>query len=92
MDRGPRSLRVSLVRQCSKPSCGNPASALLAYSYADRLATIEDVASGEASPHLYALCAACADNLTPPRGWIVDDRRLRPRIFVPYEPARPVWE
>ena len=34
------------------------------------------------SPHLYALCWSCADGLVTPRGWLLDDRRSEPRLFL----------
>jgi hypothetical protein len=73
------------VRLCSKPGCHHPASALLGYDYAGRLATLEDPAEGldaDVSPHLYALCWACADGLVTPRGWLLEDRRSEPRLFM----------
>jgi hypothetical protein len=70
------------VRLCSKPSCRRPASALLAYDYTGRQAILEDSLEGEVSPHLYALCVGCADKLVTPRGWLLDDRRSEPSLFL----------
>ncbi|MGH2699542.1 MAG: DUF3499 family protein [Actinomycetota bacterium] len=70
------------MRLCSKPSCHQPASALLAYDYAARLAVLHDAPEGEVSPHLYELCFGCADKLVAPRGWLLDDRRSEPRLFL----------
>ena len=70
------------VRTCSKPTCGGPATVVLAYDYGSRMAVLEDAADGSISPHLYALCTCCADRLQAPRGWQLVDRRMAPRLFV----------
>ncbi len=67
---------------CSKPGCPNPGAAVLAYDYSDRRAVIDDPPDGEISPHTYALCARCAERLTPPRGWVLDDERAAPPLFL----------
>ncbi|HZA39108.1 MAG TPA: DUF3499 family protein [Actinomycetota bacterium] len=71
---------------CSKPSCARPGSAILAYDYAARIAVLEDPLEGEVSPHNYALCGPCANQLRPPRGWELVDLRTAPRLFVPQRP------
>lgn len=58
---------------------------LLAYDYASRLALISDAPEGEISPHLYSLCAACANRLIPPRGWVLKDGRSTPPLFLDAE-------
>ncbi|MGI8707841.1 MAG: DUF3499 family protein [Actinomycetota bacterium] len=75
------------MRLCSKPGCGGPAIGLLGYNYAEKRALLEDAAERDIPPHLYALCAVCADRLNPPRGWILEDRRYEPPLFLPREPA-----
>ena len=55
---------------------------MLAYDYAERKAILEDPAHGELSPHVYILCAKCAENLRPPKGWELEDRRSEPPLFV----------
>ena len=67
---------------CSKPGCAHPGAAVLAYDYADRRAVLDDPSDREVSPHLYVLCAPCAEKLTPPRGWILDDHRAAPPLFL----------
>lgn len=67
---------------CSKPGCGNPGAAVLAYDYADRRAVLDDPPSGDVSPHLYVLCTRCSQKLTPPRGWVLDDQRAAPPLFL----------
>ena len=37
---------------------------------------------GEVSPHLYVLCAVCAERLRPPQGWLLEDHRTAPPLFV----------
>lgn len=60
---------------CAKPRCPGPGAAVLSFSYADRLAVLEDLTELEPSVHSYVLCASCADSLRPPRGWTLDDLR-----------------
>ncbi len=67
---------------CSKPGCSERATVVLAYDYAGRTALLLDPEPGGASPHLYALCMRCAENLRPPRGWILDDRREKPALWA----------
>ncbi len=67
---------------CSKPSCGNPGAAILAYDYSARRAVLEDPPEGEVSPHLYVFCTRCAQKLTPPRGWVLEDLRTAPPLFL----------
>jgi hypothetical protein len=79
------------VNICSKPGCQRTGAALLAYDYAARLALLHDPpASGQASPHLYVLCGPCAERLRPPQGWVLEDDRSEPPLFVAagsrYEP------
>ncbi|HYY45235.1 MAG TPA: DUF3499 family protein [Actinomycetota bacterium] len=70
---------------CSKPGCANPGAVLLGYRYAERLALLLDPAEHESSPHLYVLCPQCADRLTPPKGWDLEDRRHEPPLFVEWD-------
>lgn len=56
---------------------------MLGYDYASRLALLEDPPeSGRLSPHLYVLCVPCAERLRPPRGWVLEDVRTTPPLFV----------
>jgi hypothetical protein len=70
------------VNTCSKPGCANPGAAILGYDYADRRAVLDDPPNGEVSPHAYVLCTRCAEKLTPPRGWTLDDNRSAPPLFL----------
>lgn len=67
---------------CSKPSCRNPAAVVLAYRYADKMVLLEDALEGRLPPQTYALCFICADALQAPRGWELEDRRERPRLYA----------
>lgn len=67
---------------CAKPGCTRAGAAVLSFDYARSLATLEDPPEGEVSPHYYLLCAPCAEKLTPPRGWLLDDERTRPPLFL----------
>ncbi len=57
---------------------------MLTYDYDARLAFLDDPIAGALSPHAYVLCISCADRLDPPRGWLLDDRRSEPPLFVPH--------
>ncbi|MDQ4125014.1 MAG: DUF3499 domain-containing protein [Actinomycetota bacterium] len=70
------------MNPCSKPGCANPGAALLGYDYAERRAVLDDPPDGEVSPHSYVLCTRCAEKLTPPRGWVLDDNRAEPPLFL----------
>jgi hypothetical protein len=70
------------VNRCSKPRCARPGGVVLAFDYASRRAILQDPASGELSPHLYSICRPCAERLTPPRGWTLEDRRSEPVLFL----------
>ena len=71
---------------CSKPGCTRSGAALLSYDYGGRLALLEDPPNGgEVSPHLYVLCAQCAERLRPPQGWLLEDLRTSPPLFVASE-------
>ncbi len=81
------------MNHCSKPGCTQVGGAVLSYDYDARLAFLDDPPDGQVSPHAYVLCISCADRLDPPRGWLLDDRRSEPPLFVPggdrdpYQPA-----
>lgn len=72
---------------CSKPGCRGAAAAVLSYDYASKTAALVDPGDAVADPHLYVLCSACADKLTPPRGWLLQDEREKPPLFLPRDPA-----
>lgn len=70
------------MNACSKPGCANPGAAILGYDYAQRRAVLDDPPAGDVSPHVYVLCTRCAEKLTPPRGWVLDDNRAEPPLFL----------
>ncbi len=71
-----------MMTHCSKPGCTHIASVVLTYDYAAQKIALEDATGAEISPHHYAFCLRCAEKLTPPRGWIVDDRRVAVPLFA----------
>lgn len=61
---------------------------MLGYDYSARRAMLADPPGmGEVSPHVYVLCSPCAERLRPPQGWLLDDLRTEPPLFVAAEPA-----
>lgn len=71
------------MNTCSKPGCTRAGAAILGYDYAERLALLEDPPeTGPLSPHLYTLCVPCAERLRPPQGWVLNDVRTKPPLFV----------
>lgn len=72
------------MNHCSKPGCSQVGGAVLTYDYTARLAFLDDPSEAHVvSPHAYVLCISCADRLDVPRGWLLDDRRTEPPLFVP---------
>lgn len=71
------------MNTCSKPGCARAGAAVLGYEYDARRAVLEDPPeTGQVAPHLYVLCNPCAERLTPPYGWVLDDARTAPPLFV----------
>jgi hypothetical protein len=71
------------VNTCSKPGCARAGAAVLGYDYQERLALLDDPPeTGQLSPHLYVLCVPCAERLRPPQGWVLEDARSAPPLFV----------
>jgi hypothetical protein len=73
------------VNLCSKPGCARPGAAVLAYDYEAGRALLDDP-SDVVSPHHYVLCSRCAEKLRPPQGWVLEDYRSKPRVFVAHVP------
>lgn len=48
---------------------------MLSYDYAARIVEVWNRGVGELSPHLYLMCALCADRIRPPLGWELKDHR-----------------
>ncbi len=70
------------MRLCSKPTCATTGVAVLAYDYSSKRALLDDAPPGDLSPHLYVLCERCANAITPPQGWVLEDKRGAPRLFA----------
>ena len=62
------------MRACSKPHCNGPAAATVALRYDRRQVAMVDLLP-EFDPNHLELCAAHADGLVPPIGWVVRDER-----------------
>ncbi len=75
-----------MMTHCSKPGCAHIASVVLSYDYGAQKVILEDATGGEISPHDYAMCLRCAEKLTPPRGWMVDDQRVAVPLFASERP------
>lgn len=58
---------------------------MLSYDYASGRALLDDP-TDIVSVHHYILCSVCAEKLRPPQGWILEDYRSKPRVFVHREP------
>ncbi len=69
------------MRTCAKMRCGQEPIATVALVYTDRQVVITDLLS-ERDPNLLDLCAEHAERMTPPVGWVVDDRRTSAPIAV----------
>jgi hypothetical protein len=70
------------VNLCCKPSCARPGAVVLGYDYASRTAVLTDPTPGEQNPHLYVICGRCAEKLSPPKGWTIEDLRSAPPLFT----------
>jgi hypothetical protein len=70
-------------RACSRPDCGETATATFTYDYQARTTWLELLAA-MSHPMSYDLCGAHADTLTVPRGWRLHDRRRQVRR-APYD-------
>lgn len=69
-----------MVKVCARPACGAEATTRFFFDATNRLVILDArVAEWGGSG---VLCDDHADRLTPPRGWVIDDRRvLAPRLF-----------
>jgi hypothetical protein len=65
------------MRGCAKTGCDQPASASVGLRYGERIVVLGDLPV-RFDPNLLELCGSHADQLTPPRGWIAEDRRRNP--------------
>ena len=69
-----------MVKVCARPVCGAEATARFFFDASAKLVILD--ARIEEWGGSGILCDDHADRLTPPRGWVIDDRRvLAPRLF-----------
>ena len=61
-------------RQCSRPTCSDPAVVTLTYEY-KRSQVWLDLLTAERDPHSYDLCRKHADTLSVPLGWQLTNRQ-----------------
>ena len=64
-----------VIRQCSRPTCSEPAEATLSYNHGGRMAWMHEL-STERDPHDYDLCSRHAGRISVPAGWRLIDERL----------------
>jgi hypothetical protein len=68
------------MHPCSK--CADPAGAVMAFSYPDRVAWLRGMDAGIDPFTEHPLCLRHADRFVAPVGWRLDDRRSRPALPV----------
>lgn len=69
-----------MTRVCARPECSEIATARFFFDARAKLLIIDPLIDEWGGSGV--LCRAHADRMTPPRGWSVDDRRIRePRLF-----------
>ena len=66
--------------------CGAAAGAVMSFNYLQRAIWMDDLSDQAPAPS-YALCSTHADQLGPPRGWTLADRRQSIRLFAPLDVA-----
>lgn len=77
------AIALAAGRNCSRPGCGTPAGATLAFSYGERTARLVALLD-ERDPQAYDLCEPHASRTRPPREWeLVDARPARPAVRPP---------
>ena len=64
-------MRVTFIRQCSRPGCGKPAVATLEFNYAEQRAIVGPL-SVSGNPHRWDLCENHARRTTVPQGWTLE--------------------
>jgi Protein of unknown function (DUF3499) len=69
-----------VIRQCSRPTCAEPAASTLTYQYAKGIAWLDEL-STDRDPHGYDLCERHANRVSVPHGWRLEERRAR--TYVP---------
>jgi len=66
----PRTLKEMNGRLCSKVACAREAVATLTFDYGDQMAALGPLGAND-HPHAHDLCAAHAERLSVPSGWVV---------------------
>jgi hypothetical protein len=75
----------SAMRGCAKNGCEEVASASIGLRYEQRIVVVGDLQIRH-DPNLLELCTVHADRMTPPRGWVTEDRRAAV-VSVPESPV-----
>jgi uncharacterized protein DUF3499 len=71
-----RRTNGNTTRQCARFGCNAPASATFTFDSPSRTVWLDTPLDGNARAG--ELCARHATSLSPPRGWILEDRRATP--------------
>ena len=79
------------VRKCTRQRCRWPASASLTYAYLKKVVWVEDL-TPQPHPAAYDLCAAHAERLGVPIGWLKEDLRVVPPPVTPIRPGIEAWQ
>ncbi len=78
--RGALGTLRQMSRTCARPACNGLAAATLTYDYANRVAWIDRL-TDESHPMTHDLCERHSDELSVPRGWRLEDRRVVEPLF-----------
>ena len=62
------------MRVCAKMRCSHEPVATGSLAYTERTVVVQDL-FGERDPNLLDLCSEHVQRMTPPVGWVVQDRR-----------------
>jgi hypothetical protein len=74
------------IARCRR--CGDAASAVMIFSYAERRIWLDDLGDQSLVPPGYPLCDRHADRMTPPARWTLADLRAVERpLFVSLDVA-----
>jgi len=71
---------VAMSRACARPGCSEQSVATLTYDYRGRAVWLDRL-SVEPHPMTHDLCDRHASNLSVPRGWGLQDRRVVEPLF-----------
>ncbi|MDX1510394.1 MAG: DUF3499 family protein [Nitriliruptorales bacterium] len=69
-----RPLAAAATRSCSRPGCPSPATATAFLDYPGRSVMLTPLTETP-EEHAYDLCVSHATKTSPPRGWLLQDRR-----------------